>query len=261
MKEQPNINSRQKELLLSVLLASAPVPLQQLAKAVKVSIRTVQREMDALKSILRQYGLKIVAKAGVGVQIEGSEHEKRKLRESLSETHTAMVYSPDKRQQGLIRDLLLAKEPVKLFVFSRKYGVTEATISYDMDRMEEWFGNFGVRLVRKPGLGVYLEGTEQQIRMAASNVLHRGMTVEEWLELFNFFRRTPCGFIFSRPFERNDPQSAPGIGSRPKHPLCGKSGSGSHGLPNGNETVRPGVCESGCTSRVDSRKGQARRIY
>ncbi|MFC4766756.1 BglG family transcription antiterminator [Effusibacillus consociatus] len=185
MKEQPAMNSRQKELLRTLLFAPGPVLLQELANSVKVSIRTVQREMDALESILRQYGLDLIKKAGSGLQISGTDQDKYRLQESLSAPEEAPVYTPEERQQGLIRDLLLSREPVKLYVFSRKYGVTEATISHDMDRIEGWFKNFGVQLIRKPGLGIYLEGTEQQLRMAASNVLKQGITVEEWLELFS----------------------------------------------------------------------------
>ncbi|MBN2909977.1 BglG family transcription antiterminator [Polycladomyces sp. WAk] len=184
MENRPIIYSRQKRLLQILLIHSSPVSVQQLAEMLKVSLRTVQRELQSLKEILSCYGLKIVRKTGHGVTIEGHEKDKQRLLEDVQQMEAFRVYSPEERQEGIIFDLLLTDEPVKLYTFSRKYHVTEATISLDLDKVEPWFEQAGMKLIRKPGWGVCLEGTQQQKRMALSKFLHQGTTFEEWLALF-----------------------------------------------------------------------------
>lgn len=192
------LHSRQRRLLQILLLSPTFVSDQQLGDMLKVSLRTIQREIQSLRGILSRHGLKIVRKTGSGMAIEGREEDKQRLLKSLNEMEKYRLYSPEERQEGLIFDLLLAGEPVKLYAFSRKYNVTEATISLDLDKLEHWFAEAGLKLIRKPGWGVFLEGTEQQKRMALSKFLHQGTTFEEWLALFQNEGQAsqhPLGFL------------------------------------------------------------------
>jgi mannitol operon transcriptional antiterminator len=63
--------------------------------------------------------------------------------------------------------------------------VSEATISNDMDKVEPWFAVRGIELVRKPGFGVYLEGTEKQLRKAIVDFLYQNYEHQDLLTLFN----------------------------------------------------------------------------
>jgi mannitol operon transcriptional antiterminator len=177
------INSRQGKLLRFLLEKNQTITVKELAAELKVSTRTVQREFKVINSFLVSFDLKLMKKLGAGVKIDGSEEGKRKLLEMLTEVETDIIYSPEERQQGLICELLLNREPTKLFSFSNKYKVTEATISNDLDSIEEWLGSYKVKLIRKPGLGVFVSGSEKCIRMAAAQIFHLGITLEKWLEI------------------------------------------------------------------------------
>ncbi|ANB56301.1 PRD domain protein [Anoxybacillus sp. B7M1] len=178
------LSSRQKELLRALLFASKPISYQQLSELFKLSPRTIRREIVSLKSILKNYHLEIVKKIGSGIFIDGTIEEKKKLEHDLMETKTFSVFSPEERQDGILYDLLMAKEPVKYFFFSDKYGVAETTISNDLEKLEPWCEAFGLKMVRKPGTGVWIEGPEHKKRMAISRLLHKDITFEEWFELF-----------------------------------------------------------------------------
>ncbi|GAA3333517.1 hypothetical protein GCM10020331_097860 [Ectobacillus funiculus] len=52
-QELAMINSRQKELIGTLLLAKKPISYEQLADIFKVSVRTIQREVTSLKSVLK----------------------------------------------------------------------------------------------------------------------------------------------------------------------------------------------------------------
>ncbi|WP_332698322.1 BglG family transcription antiterminator [Halalkalibacter lacteus] len=183
MANELYINSRQEKLVRFLLEKTQPITVKELANELKVSTRTVQREFKSINLILIDFDLKLMKKLGVGVKIEGSEEGRKKLFELLAVFETDVIYSPEERQQGLISELLLNREPAKLFSFSNKYKVTEATISHDLDHIEDWLRSYHVKLIRKPGLGVFVSGSEKQIRMAAAQIFYLGITLEKWLEI------------------------------------------------------------------------------
>ena len=192
MKQQiPILDSRQKELLRTLLIANKPITYKELSEMFKLSTRTIQREMKALKSILEAYDLKVGKRIGDGFELKGSEEGKRWLREHIEQAKTFSACSPEERQDGMTYDLLLSKEPIKQFVFSKKYGITEGTVSSDLDKVSIWLEKGGITLIRTPGIGVYINGQEKQRRTMLSRLLHKDIMFEEWLELFH--KKTELG--------------------------------------------------------------------
>ena len=181
----PLLDSRQKELLRTLLQANKPVSYKELSEMFKLSTRTIQREMKALKSILNAYELTIGKQIGDGLQLKGTEEGKKKLKEHIDQAKTLSAYSPEERQDGITYDLLLSKEPIKQYVFSKKYGITEATVSSDLDKVSIWLEKGGIKLIRTPGIGVYIDGQENQRRTLLSKLLHKDIMFEEWIELFH----------------------------------------------------------------------------
>ncbi|SMQ86665.1 mannitol operon transcriptional antiterminator [Bacillus sp. OV166] len=181
----PVIDSRKKELLRTLLITNKPVSYKEISEMFKLSTRTIQREIKALKSILDIYGLKIEKKIGDGFELKGSSDGKEQLKEHIEQAKELFAYSPEERQDGITYDLLLSKEPIKQYVFSKKYGVTETTVSSDMDKVRMWLEKGGIKLIRTPGIGVYIDGQEKQRRTMLSRLHHKDITFEEWLELFH----------------------------------------------------------------------------
>lgn len=158
---------------------------KELSELFKVSTRTIQREIKALTSILDPYELKIIKDIGHGLELKGSAEAKKRLKEYIEQVKILSAYSPKERQDNITYDLLISKEPIKQYFFSKKYGVTEATISSDLDKVEIWLETGGIKLIRTPGIGVYIEGQEKQRRTMLSRLLHKDITFDEWLELFS----------------------------------------------------------------------------
>ncbi|MEH7224745.1 PRD domain-containing protein [Bacillus sp. JJ1566] len=178
------ISSRQESLLRTILYASHPVSYHQLSEIFKLSTRTIHREIISLKTIFNGYDLKLVKKMGSGLIIEGPIDEKVRLENDLVKSKKIVVFSQEERQDGILYQLLLSSEPIKYYVFSDKYGVSEATISSDLEKLDPFCKLFNIEIHRKPGIGVFIVGTEQDKRMALSKLLHKDITFEEWFELF-----------------------------------------------------------------------------
>ena len=161
-----NITPRMKQIFQSLLNETEPVSVKNLAETIGVSKRTVQRELEYTASSLKGYDITFMSKTGVGVWLEGTEDEKQRLREALSEKDDYDVGNRELRRKKLILELLREKGLKKLFYYSSRFKVSEATISSDLEAAETWLKQYGLTINRKPGSGISVEGSEEDYRRA-----------------------------------------------------------------------------------------------
>lgn len=165
------LSQRLIQLFTILLKEDKVVSVKKLADDVKVSKRTVQRELDNTEGFLRKYGLSLNTKAGTGIWMEGERISKDRLLEELQSRETFDYIDKEKRRNGLILEILKDREPKKLYYYRNIFGVSEATISNDMEAIEDWFEKFGLTLIRKQGYGVALEGSEKNYRLAIKSFI------------------------------------------------------------------------------------------
>lgn len=161
-----NITPRMKQIFLVLLKEAEPVSVKYLAEQIGVSKRTVQRELEYTASSLKGYEITFMSKTGVGVWLEGTDDEKQRLEETLSEKDDYDVGNRELRRKKLILELLREKGLKKLFYYSSRFKVSEATISSDLEAAEVWLKQYGLRINRKPGSGISVDGSEEDYRRA-----------------------------------------------------------------------------------------------
>jgi len=159
--------------LLELLLREAgPVKVDTLAAALNTSRRTVFRELENSERILAPYKLELVSVPGLGVELKG---EGRDELSALCGEQKALPGSRKERQLCLLLALLSnAGEFQKLFYYANRLGVSESTVSNDLDEMEAWLTERGVAVERKSGIGVSAEAGEEAVRAAMVNALIAG---------------------------------------------------------------------------------------
>ncbi|MFI3212723.1 MAG: BglG family transcription antiterminator [Eubacteriales bacterium] len=172
------LTPRLKQILGVMLQHGNIISVKQLAEEVGVSKRTVQRELEYVTSSLKPYDVTFGSKTGVGVWIEGSEEAKKKLSEEIFGKDNFDTANREERRKRLILEILKEKGLKKLFVYSSKFKVSEATISSDLEAVESWLNQHGMYIIRKPGSGIYVEGTEQNYRKAISTFIQENMNTE-----------------------------------------------------------------------------------
>ncbi|GGG15961.1 BglG family transcription antiterminator [Paenibacillus abyssi] len=181
------LNQRQKSVCQLLLASETPLTLKQVSDSLQVSTRTVQRELQSIKNIFKQFHLELESKSGIGLSVNGTAMNKQKAQEQLFEVFSEQVISAEERQYRLKQTLLSLSEPVKLYALGRKFNVSEATISYDLGKLEGWFHNHHIRVIRKPGFGVYLEAEEKYIREAILELLYEHCSKEELVKSLTSF--------------------------------------------------------------------------
>ena len=173
------LNSRQKEIIqiLTKSTVMNPLTTASIADKLSVSSRTVLREMPKIEAWLDENEFKFIKKPGVGLVIDENLENQKLILELLEVEKIEKEYSKDERKKVIISELLISQEPIKLYFFTSLLKVSEGTLSNDLDSIETWLKSFNIKLVRKPGLGIYVEGRENDYRKALINILYD--TLEE----------------------------------------------------------------------------------
>jgi mannitol operon transcriptional antiterminator len=141
-----------------------------IADKLSVSARTVHRDLKGVEDILKEYGLQLHKKSGIGIQMIGNHEAKEKLEMFLFNlAHNE--YTPEERQIIVLSELLEATEPVKLQSLANDMNVTIATISHDLNKVEERLHSFDLTVLRKRGYGVEIIGSETAKRRAMSKLI------------------------------------------------------------------------------------------
>ncbi|ALS24120.1 MULTISPECIES: BglG family transcription antiterminator [Paenibacillus] len=160
-----NISNRQRQILELLLNRKDEITAGEIAAEIKVSTRTVHRELSELEEILAAYDVSLHKKSGIGIQIQAEPEQLEKFKRSLSHMGT-VEFSAEERKALMLCLLLEAEEPVKLFALAHDLHVTVPTVSSDLDDLEDWIQKSGLTLVRRRGYGVLLGGSEANKREA-----------------------------------------------------------------------------------------------
>lgn len=134
---------RQAVILLTLLRADKPLKLFSLASELQVTIATVSNDLDHIQKLLNQYRLSLIRRRGYGVEMIGSEKDKRALLSQLMADHLDEFhfYSLLKNDQdwkvadniGMISNRLLGiVKQEKLQIIEQEVEKTKAILPYEL---------------------------------------------------------------------------------------------------------------------------------
>lgn len=179
------ITPRMKQILLALLKETEPVSIKYLAEETGISKRTVQRELEGVHDVLLPYGMEFASKTGVGVWLAGDESGRDRLLAEVASGDDYDASNKEDRRKRLVLEILREKGLRKLYYYSRKFGVSEATISTDLEAVEAWLARQGLAMVRKPGSGIEVEGTEENYRRAIRFFLGENIDTKLFRQLYD----------------------------------------------------------------------------
>lgn len=179
--QEGKMNARVKKILLRICAEDKYVTISTIAQELGVSTKTILRELYEVEQWLTAKGCSLSKKTGAGIKVNGSIDRKTIILDILQGEQEENIYSPKERQIVMISELLQNQEAVKLYNFTKILKVTEGTISNDLDKVEQWFAKQEITLIRKPGLGVYIEGQETNIRKAMVHFIYENIEEDQLL--------------------------------------------------------------------------------
>ncbi|EOH99334.1 hypothetical protein UAW_00484 [Enterococcus haemoperoxidus ATCC BAA-382] len=158
------LSARARLIMEQLLTNNRPVFINELAEDLRVSPRTIRRDLKEVESILASYQLKFTKEHGV-LTLIGQDSDKQRFRWQLMDLSYS-DYSPEERQQKILK-VLLKEESIKLVGLANDLNVTISTISNDLTKIEERLPNT-VKIERRRGFGVSLKADEAQKRSLMS---------------------------------------------------------------------------------------------
>ena len=166
---------RMKQILKVLLGENEAISVKSLAEQVGVSKRTVQRELESMDYYLKSYAVSFQSKTGVGVWLEGNEAERNRLLMDVAKGQSYDAANREERRKRLILEILKEKGLKKLFYYSSQFGVSEATISTDLESIEGWLNRYDLTISRRPGSGTSIQGSEENYRRAICAFINENM--------------------------------------------------------------------------------------
>lgn len=165
-----------------------------LAESIGVSRRTVLRELPAVEQWMQAAGAHFVRNPGKGLLLDEAPERRDALRTQLNSGDRKELSRAERRQQLLTR-LLSEQEPCKTAVLAWALGVSESTLSADLDELETKLHPYRVEMFRRPGVGVWLQVDASSYRRVVSALLRSSMPEKELAEVL--CGRMPENEIFS----------------------------------------------------------------
>ncbi len=165
------IPQRLSRIFATLLESGEPVSVTTLAAVLGVSRRTVFRELENVDSILRRLNLRLDTTVGEGLYLSGEQQDIDRLGDIINAQRESLAVDKEQRRTALALLVLDSTQWKKLYYFSSILEVSEATVSLDMDILEHEFKCYNIQLLRKKGMGIFVNGTEMNIRTIFVNYL------------------------------------------------------------------------------------------
>ena len=170
-----NYSPRLNQILLILLNLDTPISSEQIATDIKTSKRTVFRELENSSKHLEEIGLQLISEPGKGIMLIGSKQSKKILLSNILEQGYYDPKNSIHRRNRLFIVLFNSSDPIKIYALAKILDISENTVKRELDFIQNWFEETSIKLVRKPGLGLYLEGSEQNYRKALMRFIHQNL--------------------------------------------------------------------------------------
>ncbi|MBE2943938.1 BglG family transcription antiterminator [Anoxybacillus flavithermus] len=159
--------ARHKKIIKALLDANHYLSVTSLADDLRCSEKTIRNDLKVIDQWLQRYPtLKIERKPSVGVRLEGDNEEKETLFRDL-----LRMNDNEERQLQLLKCLLMADKPMTMQQLADRFYMSKTSIHDDLEEIDYWLRSFHLKLIRKPNLGLKVEGEEKNWRAALSKLV------------------------------------------------------------------------------------------
>ncbi|MDA3847448.1 MAG: HTH domain-containing protein, partial [Vallitaleaceae bacterium] len=160
------LTSRLKETITIILKSQDYITVKEIAEGVGVSTRTILRELNDVQNWLEEKKVILEIKKGSGLSLRLDDTARAQLIRELYIEDSEIIYTPADRQIIIRAQLLQFNEPTKLYTLAYLLHVTESTVGADIVSLEPWFLQYNIDIIKRPGLGIMLDGDEISKRKA-----------------------------------------------------------------------------------------------
>jgi transcriptional antiterminator/mannitol/fructose-specific phosphotransferase system IIA component (Ntr-type) len=183
-----DLSKRHLEEIQFLLGEDSYVDYQTLSERFKVSERTIRYDLDKIQDYLDYSGLEGLKRDRErGVCLDKNEELDKNLKTFYNTGYTPQYYySREERRNLIFFKLLESEEPLNIWYFQDYFGLSKNTILKELNYIEEKVQSFNLKLIRKPRIGIYIEGREMDRRRAILDITYGNVDLEEIFSYMNF---------------------------------------------------------------------------
>lgn len=166
------------------------VKIQELAEIYKLTDRAIRYKLDKIEEFLVKNGFGYFDKQHIkGIRLADKQGLNQFLDTFMGEyTPYKYIYSKEERFEFIVMKILQANIPVNLSYFQSKLCVSKNTVLKEMDLIEKWLKERNLQLIRKPKIGIVVDGNESDKRKAILELTSETISTEDIVNYVN--RRT-----------------------------------------------------------------------
>ena len=159
------------------------ITISNIAEKLGLSNRTVLRDMPNVEKWLYENDFNFIKKPGVGLIIDESLENKEFILELLEFENIKKEYTKEERKRIILGELILNKTPLKSYYFTSNLKISEGILNSDLYELENWLNQFNIKIIKRQGVGIYLEGSEENYRKVLSNILYSAIGQNKIIDL------------------------------------------------------------------------------
>ena len=179
--EKLYISKREKEIIEVLLEQKNGVTVNYLSDELKVSNRTIYRELSSLESTLAKYQIKLIRESDIGYRLVGKPALFKELQQHLSASPEELT--AQQRQSMLVIKLLMQEKEVKMESLAMDLQVSISTIQADLISIEEVFKAYKIDIERKKAKGIQAVASESSRRLIISGLIHSEINEYDFFQL------------------------------------------------------------------------------
>ena len=146
-------------------------------------------DLEKIESELLVHHLSLEKKPHVGVWIQGAKEDKIALFLNVDQQNDiANTYSKDYRIGCMLVQILLGNSKIYPDKFADELYVSRSTIEKDLSAVSKWLEKHQLELSRNANNGLYVKGSEENIRNAVGSLANdlntRNLSIESFLETY-----------------------------------------------------------------------------
>ncbi|WP_438832116.1 BglG family transcription antiterminator [Streptococcus pluranimalium] len=159
------MNSRQIDVLITLLDQKDFISASRLSKELQVSTKTIYSDLKILDQLLLSKNLTLIKVPRHGIYIEGEQSQKTRLLVELQQQYDKDNVYRDYQDREMIylKQFILEGDSQRVLDLSVSLYLSETSVRRDLEKLEEALSSFNLYLSKKQGV-MTLEGCEQDIR-------------------------------------------------------------------------------------------------
>lgn len=182
--KQPKLSQRQKNIIHIISDSDKEyITVKDIADNLDISTRTVQRDLVGIEEFLFENDFDLIKKPGKGLMLNENKQAINYLYELLDMIDSSKQYEKTERVNFILSRLLTSKQAIKYFAFSVYLDISEKTLSEDLNFIERWLSIYDIKLIRKRGEGISIQGEERAIRKAQARLINEVLNDDKKLEI------------------------------------------------------------------------------